>query len=151
MTAHRFPLSMRTLLALVATLPASAQFYKQINLVSDLPGAQIQDLQLVNPWGVSHSATSPFWVSDAGASVSTLYSVNPTTGVVTKNSLTVSVPLPSGQVTNGITTDSVVTSGGSSGFSAFLFAGLNGHVYGWNPAVPPPPPSHQAQTGGNRN
>jgi uncharacterized protein (TIGR03118 family) len=135
-------------LALVTTFPAHAQFYRQTNLVSDIAGmAELQDLQLVNPWGASHSATSPFWVSDAGKSVTTLYSVNPTTGVVTKNSLVVTVPVPSGQVFNGVATDFPVTSGASSGSSAFLFAGLNGKIYGWSPAVPPPPPSTMAQLG----
>jgi hypothetical protein len=48
----------------------------QTNLVSDLPGvAAAQDPHLVNPWGISESSASPFWVSDNGAGVSTLYSV----------------------------------------------------------------------------
>jgi len=134
--------------AVVATFPASAQFYKQTNLVSDIAGmAALQDPQLKNPWGVSRSATSPFWVSDADTSLSTLYSVDPTTGAVTKNSLVVNVPAPSGQVFNGVATDFIVSSGTSSGPSVFMFAGLNGKIYGWNPNVPPPPPSTQAQVG----
>jgi hypothetical protein len=41
--------------------------YVQTNLVSDIPGlATILDTSLVNPWGISHSATSPFWVSNQG-------------------------------------------------------------------------------------
>ena len=150
MKGNACKLSLRTgaVLALVATVPANAQFYKQTNLVSDIAGlAQLQDLQLVNPWGASHSATSPFWVSNAGKSVSTLYSVNPITGVVTKSSLIVNVPVPSGQVFNGIRSDFTVASGTSSGPSSFIFAGLNGKIYGWNPNVPPPPPSTQAQLG----
>lgn len=134
------------MLAAGATFTAHAQFYKQTNLVSDVAGmAALQDPQLVNPWGASHSATSPFWISDAGMSVSTLYSVSPATGVVTKNSLVVTVPVPSGQIFNGVATDFHVTSGASTGSALFLFAGLNGRVYGWSPAVPPPPPSTVAQ------
>ena len=46
--------------------------YVQTNLVSDIPGlAQSTDLNLKNPWGVSFSATSPFWVSDAATNYST--------------------------------------------------------------------------------
>ena len=46
----------------------------QTNLVSDLPGvAQFTDPNLVNPWGISESAGSPFWISDNNAGVSTLY------------------------------------------------------------------------------
>jgi hypothetical protein len=90
-------------LAAAATLaqPVNAQFVKQTNLVSDLSSMSpaIVGPLLVNPWGVSHSPTSPFWVSDAGSKVSTLYAVNPTTGAVTKSSLVVSTPAPpSGQV-----------------------------------------------------
>ncbi len=134
--------------SLVVTFPAHGQFYKQTNLVSDIAGnAALQDPQLKNPWGVSHSGTSPFWVSNAASSVSTLYSVDPTTGAVSKNSLVVNVPVPSGQVFNGVTSDFVVTSGISSGGSSFIFAGLNGNIYGWNAGVPPPPPSTQAQLG----
>jgi hypothetical protein len=53
------------LIAFVFTYPASAQFYKQVNLVSDISGmAAITDPLLVNPWGVSHGPMTPFWVSD---------------------------------------------------------------------------------------
>src|SRR5262249_16939585 len=46
------------------------------NLVSDIPGlATITDPQLVNPWGVSHSAMSPFWISNQGKNTTTLYKV----------------------------------------------------------------------------
>ena len=39
--------------------------FTQTNLVSDLPGlAKTTDPDLVNPWGVSFSNASPFWVSD---------------------------------------------------------------------------------------
>ena len=51
-------------MVLFVVQPAAAQ-YQQHNLVSDLPGiADNQDPNLVNPWGMSSSPTSPFWVSD---------------------------------------------------------------------------------------
>jgi hypothetical protein len=44
------------------TLHAQVAGFVQVNLVSDIPGlATITDPQLVNPWGVSHSSTSPFY------------------------------------------------------------------------------------------
>ena len=62
----------------------------QTNLVSDLPGvAQFQDPHLVNPWGISESAGSPFWISDNNAGVSSLYN---TAG--TPQALVVSIPAP---------------------------------------------------------
>jgi hypothetical protein len=54
--------------------PAEAQQGNVLptNLVSDLPGAaQLQDPHLVNPRGISKSG-NPFWVSDSGASPSTV-------------------------------------------------------------------------------
>lgn len=116
-------------LTVAVTVPASAQFYLQTNLVSDISGmAQLTDSHLVNPWGVSLSSTSPFWVSDAAASVSTLYSVDPATGAVSAVPLVVNVPAPSGQVHNGVSTDFIL----NGKASAFIFASLNGSVYAWN-------------------
>src|ERR1700748_2484465 len=34
------------------------------------------DPNLLNPWGLTASGTSPFWVSDNGAGVSTLYNAS---------------------------------------------------------------------------
>src|SRR5438132_1356528 len=66
----------------------------QTNLVSDLPGvAQLQDPNLVNPWGIAESSNSPFWIADNDAGVSTLYKV-PQIGAVTINPLVVSIPRP---------------------------------------------------------
>lgn len=118
--------------------PAAAQVavdvYQQTNLVSDIPGlAMLTDPNLVNPWGMSHSATSPFWVSNAGTATSTLYAVNGATGAATINPLVVTTPGPiSGQVFNG-SGDFGLSSGGPA---RFIFAGLDGTISGWNPSVP---------------
>src|ERR1700722_942839 len=37
-------------------------------------GAAQTDPNLLNPWGVSESATSPFWISDNGAGFASIYS-----------------------------------------------------------------------------
>jgi hypothetical protein len=68
----------------------------QTNLVSDLPGvAQVQDTNLVNPWGISESSASPFWISDNNAGVSTLYNVPGANNTpVSINPLVVSIPTP---------------------------------------------------------
>src|ERR1700749_2664840 len=56
--------------------------YLQTNLVSDIPGlATITDPLLMNPWGISHSATSPFWTSNQVTNSSTLYAVTGSTNV----------------------------------------------------------------------
>src|SRR5256714_10485967 len=51
--------------------PGSA--YRQTNLISDIPGlAPVLDPLLVNPWGISMSSSSPFWVANNGTSTSQL-------------------------------------------------------------------------------
>ena len=68
-------------------------FYQQKNLVSDQPGvAVIQDSNLVNPWGVTSTATSPFWVADNVSGVSTLYSGDVGGSPIAKSSLVVTIP-----------------------------------------------------------
>jgi hypothetical protein len=69
---NRIAAAVLTVLALVVTsLPSSPstrvtkaatkKFFDQTNLVSDQPGvALITDPNLVNPWGISMTATSPF-------------------------------------------------------------------------------------------
>src|SRR5258708_18677476 len=69
---------------------ASQGFYQQTNLVSDLPGvAKVTDPHLVNSWGIVHSPTSPFWISDNGTGFSTLY-----TGGGAPLSVVVTIPPP---------------------------------------------------------
>ena len=61
------------LLALVS-LPAFAQHYTRTDLTSNVSGAAPNfDSHLVNGWGLSRGTPTPWWVSDAGAGVSTLY------------------------------------------------------------------------------
>ena len=74
-----------------------ASRYQQTNLVSDLPGAQIQDTNLVNAWGVSFGAGTPFWISDNNSGLSTLYAVtNDSSGspIVIPQTLVVAISLP---------------------------------------------------------
>jgi uncharacterized protein (TIGR03118 family) len=105
----------------------------QTNLVSDIPGlASITDPALKNPWGVSFSATSPFWVSNQGTNTADLFTVH---GVsVTQNALEVSIPTtstgpqgPTGQVNNNTSAFIVNTAPAS-----FIFANLNGTISAWN-------------------
>jgi len=107
--------------------------YLQTNLVSDLPGiAQLRDTNLLNSWGISFSATSPFWISDNGSGLSTLYAVtNDTGGVphVTKQGLEVAIPgdgVPTGQLFDGT---------GSFNGDVFIFAGEDGTISGWRSSL----------------
>ncbi len=122
------------------TTPASAQHrYQQTNLVSDVAGmAAITDPNLVNPWGLSRSATSPWWTANNGTGTSTLYN-----GLGVKQALVVTVPGPTGSTEAGTPTGTVFN--GSSDFKVglpgtnqparFLFATEEGTISGWNPAA----------------
>ncbi len=116
-------------------LPAvCADVYVQTNLTSNIPGmAAFTDPNLIDPWGASFSATSPIWISDRGAGVSTLYNglgaPSPTA-----SPLVVTVPPgtattgPTGQVFAGPTT--TFTLNGSP--ANFIFDTLGGTIDAWN-------------------
>src|SRR5438552_2290759 len=56
------------------TVAQTINAYHQTNLVSDVAGlAPVIDPNLVNPWGLASSATSPFWTADNGTGFATLY------------------------------------------------------------------------------
>jgi uncharacterized protein (TIGR03118 family) len=108
---------------------AEAGPYVQTDLVSNLPGlAELTDPALKNPWGVSETSSSPFWISDQGAGEATLYTVHGTT-LVSEPALSVTTANPTGQVAN--TTSGFVVAGTTSPAS-FIFANLNGTITAWN-------------------
>lgn len=140
------------LLALVAApqirlahAEAAPGFYIQTNLVSDISGlAKVTDPHLLNPWGIVSGPTSPFWISDNGAGVSTLYN-GAGTPFPPGAPLVVNIPasvssgdaatgVPTGVVFNG-SGDFVVSAAGKSGAAAFIFATEDGAIAGWNPTV----------------
>ena len=114
-----------------------AQHYQRTDLTADnsstSPAPNI-DPNLVNAWGMSRSSGSPWWISDNGTSLSTLYN---STGV--PQSLVVSIPAPDGQP-GGTPTGTVFNYTGAfqvaPGLSAiFLFATEDGTISGWNPTA----------------
>jgi uncharacterized protein (TIGR03118 family) len=106
--------------------------YIQHNLVSDLPGVSDHtDTNLLNPWGISFSPTSPFWISDNHSGRSTLYNSSGT-----PQALVVTIPppaggtppaSPSGTVWNTTTGFFVV----SNTSSRFLFSTEDGTISAW--------------------
>jgi len=123
-----------------ALLDASAIGFIEANLVSDIPGmAATTDPQLINPWGITASGQSPFWVSDNQTGFSTLYN-----GAGNKQALVVTIPsapgsmfahsTPTGTVfnTDPNGADFAVTAMGTTAASKFLFATLDGTISGWN-------------------
>ena len=107
------------------------------------------DARLVNPWGISTSTASPFWVSDNNSGFATLYN---SSGV--PQALVVSIPLPGTPLGNGGTPTGTVFNIAQSlnafpisgvdkngnptmAPAVFLFATEDGTILGWNPAVHP--------------
>jgi uncharacterized protein (TIGR03118 family) len=125
------------------------QHYTQTNLVSDLANVDgqavaVQDTNLKNAWGLARSASSPWWVNNAGTGTSTLYTgtgkiVAPPSPVTVPNAPGAKgVSSPTGIVFNG-TTDFMITNvaGKTPAPASFIFATLNGTISAWNPAVTP--------------
>ena len=106
---------------------AFGQHYHQTTLVTNA-----SDSALVNPWGISRSSGSPWWVSDNATGVSTLY-----LGNGTKLGLTVQIPAatpgktgsPTGTIFNGSPTDFLL---GPATPAHFLFCTIDGLIVGWN-------------------
>lgn len=107
-------------LAAIAVYAAPITGFTQTDLTTSAT-----DPDLINPWGISFSATSPFWISDNGTGKATLYN-----SVGVKQGLVVTMPAGSepitGQVFNG---------SGSFHGDLFLFASENGTIAGWRNAL----------------
>jgi uncharacterized protein (TIGR03118 family) len=123
----------------VATAQAAGSLrFQQRNLVSDgsIAAAHV-DPHLVNAWGVAFNPYGFVWVADADGHVSTLYD-----GDGNVQSLVVQIPEPdaatggepTGIVFNG-SDNFVVSQGGVSGPSRFMFATEGGVIAGWAPNV----------------
>ena len=123
-----------------ASALATAQQYKQTNVVANTSGvASNTDSSLVNPWGEARSSAGPWWLSDAGTGLSTLYN-----GAGVKQGLVVTVPkadpsnaaqphgLPSGIIANSSPTDFLLAPGKQADF---IYSTLDGSLAAWNPAV----------------
>jgi uncharacterized protein (TIGR03118 family) len=132
-TAMSVGVCMMVALGIVAPAQAGSTF-SVTNLITNdqsVNKAQITDPNLVNPWGVSFSSTSPVWVSDEGKGVSTLYSItaNDQASIVTGPDFPVIIQ------GGGVTGQAF--NGSSSAFNGdpFVFVTLGGAVEGWRPAL----------------
>jgi uncharacterized protein (TIGR03118 family) len=124
--------------------PIELTEFTQTNLISDgsVPAANI-DPNLINPWGVSFSPTGPFWVSDNGAGVATIYNSSGTPVPAAGNTtITIATPpgqttpaSPTGQVFNSAGSGFNISSGGVTAPAVFIFATEDGTISGWNPSV----------------
>jgi uncharacterized protein (TIGR03118 family) len=110
--------------------------YVQTNLVSNtstIPAA-IVDPNLINPWGIVATATSPFWVSDNNAGLATLYN-----GSGTPQSLVVTIPGPNGSPSGFLAAPTGIVANTTTGFQVsagksahFIFDTEDGTISAWN-------------------
>ncbi len=128
--------------AFALLLPGSAlaQQYHRTDLTADSSAASSTapnlDTNLVNAWGLSRASGSPWWVSDNGTGLSTLYNA---AGV--PQALVVTIPTPDGTGKSAPTgtvfnaTPGFLVGPGAKAF--FLFVTEDGTIAGWNPTVNP--------------
>lgn len=127
------------LIAVVMLLAVSAAAqYSATNLTSNMPGVgNFTDPNLVNAWGIAALPGGPFWVSDNGTGLSTIYNLQGE-----PQSLVVTIPTASGSgigTPTGIVANTSsafkITEGNNTGAAFFLFATEDGTISGWNPSV----------------
>ncbi len=124
-------------LAIVLALAAQAQAgptFSVTNLITNSQSvnqAQITDANLVNPWGVSFSSTSPLWVSNDGTGVASLYKISTSDQVSIVSSPDFPVNIQGGGVTGQVFNPSSTAFNGDP----FVFVTLGGSVQGWQPAL----------------
>jgi len=152
--------------AQASTGAAAANAFRQVNLVSDLPGvAQLRDRDVKNPWGIALGPDTPLWVNNnfnpALATLCptclptpaqlrteiTLYSGANGRDPISKVNLEVAASAPTGIVFNP-TTSFVVQQGGVRSPARFIFdeltvnaarTGIVAEVTGWSNAASPLP------------
>lgn len=132
-------------LALAVMVPVAAasgpSTYHQTNLVSDLPGmATFTDPKLVNPWGITHPPTGPWWVNKNGTGFSQLFN-GAGEAFPVASPLVVTIPPPAGN--SGPATPTGIIFNGTKDFeltpgfpARFIFVTEDGTISGWNPNVP---------------
>jgi uncharacterized protein (TIGR03118 family) len=136
-----------------------AQHYRQKNLVSDISQPKnadgttvLVDPNLKNPWGLTRSSGSPWWIGNNNSGTSSLFTgdgsprnIFTEAGGVAGNFVVVPPPgfapagtqsTPTGVVFNGSPTDFLLDKGTPAGKPAvFIFATEDGTISGWNPGV----------------
>lgn len=143
MKSGKFPRLIFPLAGLLLTVAPSslmaANTYLVHNLVSDIPGmADKTDPNLLNPWGISLTTASPFWIADNHSGRSTLYSLSATAGP-SITPLVVTIPVSAKGGTTGSPTGTVAPGFfGITGFqvatgtnASFIFATEDGTISAW--------------------
>jgi uncharacterized protein (TIGR03118 family) len=117
------------------------QLFSQSNLVSDDQtghlNAQIQDPNLINPWGVAFAPGGPFWVNNNHTGTATVYFVDPATDATRAAPLVVTIAPPAGTDITASPTG-IVFDSDSNGFmlngkaATFIMDTEDGTISAWN-------------------
>ncbi|MGA8569118.1 MAG: TIGR03118 family protein, partial [Candidatus Binataceae bacterium] len=135
-------------IALAPLSRADAQGYLQTNLVSDgSVTAKTVDPDLLNPWGVAFFPGGPFWISDNGKGVSTLYdgigdnvskAADLTVTIPPLGDTSAGAPGPSGMVWNGNPMAFPVGNNpGNTAAALFIWATEDGTIAAWQAGLSP--------------
>lgn len=126
--------------AFLLVTTALAQHYTRTDLTtnsSSVSAAPNVDPNLVNAWGLARGTSSPWWISDNGTGLTTLYDG---TGSIVP--LVVTIPPPQGEQGPSAPTGAVrnytaefEVAPGQPAF--FIFVTEDGTISGWNPNVNP--------------
>jgi uncharacterized protein (TIGR03118 family) len=104
---------------LAATAAFAATPYVVHPLISDVPDPANPNLiiepSIVDPWGIAIGASSPFWISNAGTGLATVYSYNATVTATCGPNLAALPGLPCAYTVNPTTRTSVPSAAGGSG------------------------------------
>ena len=137
-----------TFFALLWPVLAGAQQYHRTDLTVDKstvsPSAPNVDPNLVNAWGISRGNGSPWWISDNGTGLSTLYNASGAPFVPPGGTqpVVVQIPTPDGTGTSAptgtvfnATTGFLMSRAANAPKAIFLFVTEDGTIAGWNPGV----------------
>src|SRR6266849_2118216 len=129
----------RTICLMLVACSAFGQHFNRTDLTANSESvASVPNLDpnLVNAWGLSRSSASPWWVSDNGTGLSTLYDASGA-----PQSLVVKILTPDGK---GTLAPTGTVFNPTSAFpvapkmkAIFLFVTEDGTISGWNPGVDP--------------
>jgi len=143
----RRPMFAATLCVVFLPILASAQQYHRTDLTTNSsavsPSAPNVDTNLVNAWGMARGSGGPWWISDNGTGLTTVYDGAgvPFVPPGATQPLVVKIATPDG---TGTATPTGAVFNPTSAFlvgpgakAIFLFVTEDGTISGWNPGVDP--------------
>ncbi len=120
-----------------ASASATQRAFKQVNLVSDVPGlARITDPLMSNPWGIAAGPETPIWINNEGSATSEVYAgANGTDPLELR--LVVQTPSHPTGIAYNPTNAFAARQDGHRVPSAFVFNHISGYTSAWGPTADP--------------